>query len=97
MVKNNESVDVSEADKIWEEIKGKTLNLYALSNQTVSDHVKKLAVPGQQLLVKLNASAVLPALETALGDKFEVEASDDYTIVRRAAPKVDTSKLVEKK
>jgi len=87
----------TEADVIWEEIKNKTLDLYGLPNQTVEGHVKKLAVPGNELLLKMNASAVLPALEAAIAPKFEVEMSENYVIVRRKASDLDVNKLIEKK
>lgn len=87
----------TEADKIWTEIKDKSIDLYGLPHQRVHAHVQKLAVPGDVLLLKLNASAVLPALETAIHPAFEVEMTESFTIVRRKAADVDVSKLVEKK
>ena len=60
-----------------------TLNIYALPNQKVSNHVTVLEVPGDELYLKLKSTAVLPALEESLGSKYEVELSEKYTIVRR--------------
>ncbi len=87
----------TEADLIWAEIKGKKIDLYGLPHQFVESHVKKLAVPGNELLLKLNSSAVLPALEAAIYPQFEVEMSESYVVVRRVAANLDVNKLVEKK
>ena len=75
---------VSEADKIWQEIRGLAINVYSLDGQKVSDHVLKIDLPANELYVKLKSSAVLPALEAALGKKYEVELAEQYVIVRRA-------------
>lgn len=32
--------EVTEGEKIWNEIKGKTIDIFALPDQMVSDHVK---------------------------------------------------------
>lgn len=81
----------TEADKIWEEISNVTLDLFALPNQKVSDHVEFLPVPGTTLYLKPKSSAVLPALETALVNKFVVSTNDGnkYITVKRVEPKVD--------
>lgn len=85
-----------ESDLIWDEIKDILIDLYSLPNQKVADHVKKIKVPGDQLLLTLNSSAVLPALEIAINRRgFEIEQTEKYTIVRRAAQVVDLSSLVE--
>lgn len=84
---------LTEADKIWEEIKDLRLVIFALPNQTVKQHVKKLAVPGDKLLIQLNSSATLPALEEALVNNFNVEVSDQYTIVSRKQAPIDVSKF----
>lgn len=85
-----------ESDVIWAEIKDLPINMFSLPNQKVSDHVKKLKVPGDELLLTLNVSSVLPALETVIAEKgLEVEQGDKYTIVRRVSKPVDLLKLVE--
>jgi len=73
-----------ESEKIWDEIKNVGINMFALPNQRVQDHVTVLDVPGNELYVKLKSTAVLPALEECLGSKFSVELCEKYTIVRRA-------------
>lgn len=85
-----------EAEVIWTEIKDLPIDMYSIPNQTIKDHVKKLKVPGDQLLITLNSTAVLPALETAIqGRGFEFEQTEKYTIVRRAVKAIDITDLYE--
>lgn len=83
-VKNTETSQPTEADKIWSEIQNLEIGMFALPNQRVSGHVTKINLPGDQLYVKLNSSAVLPNLEAVLRGRFEIEATEGYTIIRRA-------------
>lgn len=88
----------AESDLIWDEIKDISIDIYALPNQKVSGHVNKVNIPGNQLMVTLNSTAALPALETAIVKRgFEVEQTPKYIIVRRVEPAVDVSSLVDKK
>jgi len=79
---------MSEAEKIWEEIKDKPISMYALPNQKVSDHLEKLPVKGNILYVRLMSSAVVGTLEEAIGKEYEVEQSSQYTLIKRAAKPV---------
>lgn len=73
----------AKSDAIWDEIKDKTLSLYALPGQKVSTHVEKLPVPGDKLLVKLKSPAVLPALEEVLGDGFILTPNEKFIVVEK--------------
>jgi hypothetical protein len=74
---------MEESDKIWNEIKDKSINMFALPGQTVKNHVQKLNVPGANgLYVKLSSSAVLASLEETLNG-FTVEAAEKYVIIKR--------------
>jgi hypothetical protein len=85
MSKEKEAVKSTEteADKIWDEIKCKQIAMFALPGQVVEQHVEKLPVPGNQLLIKMKSSAVLPALEQALADKFEITLNNEYITISR--------------
>lgn len=88
----------AESDLMWNEIKDLPIDMFSLPNQKVSDHVNKLNIPGDQLLLTLNVSSALPALETAIAKcGLEVEQGQKYTIVRRALKEVDLAALVEEK
>ncbi len=81
-------VNMEEADKIWNEIKDKNIDMFALPNQTVKDHIQKLKVPGASgLYVKLVSSAVLASLEVALKG-YVIEAAEKYVIIKRKPPEI---------
>lgn len=92
-------VEKSEAEQIWEEIKTLPINMFALSNQKVEQHVVRVPMPGRELLLKLVSTATLPALEETLangfltkGRKYEVELAEGYTIVRRGSERAEEIK-----
>jgi len=72
------------AGEIWKEIKDKSIDMFALPEQTVQMHCHPMFVEPEKLFLTLNSSAVLPSLEAALGKKYSVELNDKYTIVSRA-------------
>lgn len=83
----------TEADQMWSEISNLPINLFALGNRRVHQHVTKLTVPGvPKLFVKLSSQAVLPALEETLGKKFTVEPAEGFVTITRT---VDHGPLVQ--
>ena len=96
---SGKQVEKSESEQIWEEIKGLPINMFALSNQKVEQHVVRVPMPGRDLLLKLVSTAALPALEETLannfltkGRKYEVEVAEGYTIVRRGSQREEEIK-----
>lgn len=73
----------TEAEKIWHEIKEKSIDMFALPNQTVQKYCKAVPIEPTKLYVIPSAASVLPALETALGNKYVVEVVDKYFVVSR--------------
>lgn len=57
-----------EAEKIWEEIQFLPMEMFALPNQTVSQHCEPLpfAIDPNRLYLSIRSSATLPALEASL-------------------------------
>jgi hypothetical protein len=94
---SNDKVEVKkvtdEASLIWEEIRNVSIDLYALPNQKICDHVEVLPVPGTTLYLKPKSSAVLPSMESALSGRFIVTSNDTNTFltVKREEPKVEVS------
>ena len=89
MVREKEIVVV--ADDIWDDIKARPIEMFALSNQKVEHHVTKLDVPVKnQLYVKLSSSAVLPSLEASLSD-YDVEAAEKYVIIKRRPEEISVN------
>lgn len=78
------NIQNTEAGNIWNEIKDKSIEMFALPDQTVSMHVHPVEIEPSKLYVLLTSTAVLPSLETALGKKYIVELVDKYCTVARA-------------
>lgn len=74
----------TESGKIWDEIKDKTIDVFAIPNQKVNMYVRPVVVePSKLYLVMTRASAALPALETAIGNGYAVELVNKYVVVSR--------------
>lgn len=72
------------AAEIWNEIKDKEIDMFALPNQIVAMHAHPVPIEPSNLYVILNSSAALPSLETTLGKKYTVELVDRFVVVSRA-------------
>lgn len=71
------------ASKLWDEIKVKKIDMFALPNQTVEMHCEPVVVDPTRLFLKPKSNAVLPSLEAALGDSFSIELAKHYLIVTK--------------
>ena len=78
----------SEAEKIWDEIKGLPIAMFGLPNQVVAQHCVVATVEPSQLYLLLKSSAVLPSLEASIAPKFTVELLGKYVAVKRASNKI---------
>lgn len=74
----------TEAGAIWDEIKDKPIDMFALPDQQVHMHVHPVNIEPSKLYLVLNSSSVLPSLEAAVGNKFVVELVNKYVSVTRA-------------
>lgn len=83
--KVTEELSGSEAGKIWDEIKEKNIEMFALPDQKVSDHCTPVNIEPSKLYLRTKSSAVLPSLEASCGKKFTVELVDKYVTVTRLA------------
>jgi len=88
-VKNKNETIVTEADQIWNEIKDLAIEMFALPNQRVKNHVKKLAGTADSVVVSLNSPAALPALEAVLN------AQKQYKEVVSRAMKAEGENVTE--
>ena len=84
----NKESNTNVAAQIWEQIKEKPVNMYALPNQKVEDYCKPAMVEPSKCYLTLTstASALLPALEETLGKTYTVELVGKYIAVGLAAP-----------
>jgi hypothetical protein len=83
--KVTEELSGSEAGKIWDEIKEKTIEMFALPDQKVLDHCTPVNIEPSKLYLRTKSSAVLPSLEVSCGKNFTVELVDKYVTVARLA------------
>lgn len=86
----------TQSDIIWSEIKNLPMDVFSLPNQTVSQHVKRFPSSPDMVFVKLSSSAIIAALEYALGKKYTLEISEaGFIMIRRAPPPVVIPKEAE--
>jgi hypothetical protein len=72
------------AGDIWNEIKDKNIEMFALPDQTVSMHCRPVPIEPTKLYLTASSTSVLPSLETAVGKKYVVELVDRFITVSRA-------------
>lgn len=77
------SPPMSEAKKLWEEIKDVQLNMFALPDQTVGQYCKFIQIEPVRCFVTIKVSSVLTALEDALGSKYNIESAGKFVILSR--------------
>ena len=75
---------LSEADKIWSEIKNKEILMFALPSQTVANYCTPATVEPSKLYLLATAGSVLPALELAIGSEYKVNVVTKYLTVERS-------------
>lgn len=76
-------VPPTEADLIWNEIKNKPILMFSLPGQKVADYCRPTPVDPTRCFLIYKAGSVVPAIEDAIGTKFECQAVDKYVIVSR--------------
>jgi hypothetical protein len=79
------AVPLTEAQKIWNEIKSVPIQMFGLPNQVVEMHAQPATIEPSKLYLTIKASSTLPALETALAGHFNVELADRFLIVSRVS------------
>jgi hypothetical protein len=77
----------STAETIWNDIKDRNIDMFALSGAKVSDYCKPVEIDPSRCFLLFKASAVLPALEAAVAGKYDIEIADRYIIVSKAKGK----------
>jgi hypothetical protein len=77
------STPQTEGEKIWSEIKDKEINMFSLPSQRVSDCCSPVLIDPSRCFLLFRASATLPALETAIGNKYECNIEHKYIVVSR--------------
>ncbi len=78
----------TEAQEMWDEIKNLPIQLFGLPSQTVEHHCTQVVIEPTHLYLTIRASAVLPALETALN-----EYTSGLDMIAKKFGKVNTVKF----
>ncbi len=73
----------TEADRIWDEIKNRPIEMFGLPDQFVFQHATFVNVEPSSLYVTIRSSATLPSLEVAIGPNFQVELVDKFVVIKR--------------
>lgn len=81
--KAEEEKKVTEAEKIWNEISNLPLEMFSLPDQTVRKYCTPVSIEPSKLYITASVQAVVPALETAIGKKFDIEMATKYIIISR--------------
>lgn len=74
----------TEAGVIWDEIKDRNIDMFALPDQKIHMHAAPVSIEPSKLYLVTTSSSVLPSLETAIGKRYTVDLADKYVIVSRA-------------
>lgn len=69
------------AEKIWDDIKDLSIEMFALPNQQVHHYCKPVSVDPSKLFLTVTAGSVLPSLEAAVSPKYTVEKQDRFLVV----------------
>lgn len=80
----------NEAEEIWNEICDLPIEMYALPDQRVKDHINKLGNHGDSVIVRPKSPAGLPALEatlSTLGGKYQLQTAEGGYIMVCRTPK----------
>lgn len=84
----DENKNLTEAEKIWNEIKDKDIQMFSLPVQKVASFCQPVLIDPSRCFLLFKASAVLPMLEETLGENYECSAADKYIIVSRKVKSV---------
>lgn len=84
--------DKTEAEKMWDEIKNRPIDMFGLPDQFVFQHATFITIEPSSLYVTIRSSATLPSLEAAVKPDFTVELADKFVIIKRAPKPLVPSK-----
>lgn len=69
------------ANKIWEEIKNIPLDLFGIKGRPVNEVCSPVLIEPTKCYLTIKVGAVLPALEEAIGKKYEVNLVNKFVVV----------------
>jgi hypothetical protein len=80
-------VEKTPAEKIWDEIKDLTIEMFALPNQKVHQYCSPVTIDPSKLFLLTSAGSVLTALEAVVKPKYVVERQERFVVVTPASSK----------
>lgn len=83
MSKEVEKTTKTVAQKIWDEIKNKKIDMFSLPDQTVTMHCAPVYIDPNTLYLTYKASSVINQLEESLGSKYKVTLDGKYISVTK--------------
>lgn len=90
MTEKSAKNEKTKSDEIWDRIKDLPVNMYALPDQVVANHVTRVEVSPLEVHLKIKSPAILPALEEAIatlkGERYEVRPQDGGWMIVAPVP-----------
>jgi hypothetical protein len=81
--KNVPVKSVTAAETLWNEIKGKKVEMFSLPPQEVSSQCSPAFIDPNKLYLEYKASSFITSLESALGTSYKVDLSGKYITVTK--------------
>ena len=81
---NASALEGTDAGAIWNEIKDKDIEMFALPAQKVHMHAHPVPIEEKKLYLITNSTAVLPSLEAAIGPTYVVDIADRFVTITRS-------------
>jgi len=78
--------NLSNSEKMWNQIQNLKIDMFALPNQFVSNYCKFVNIDSEKLYLTVSPSSALPALEAALvqaygPDKFDISMTEKFVVL----------------
>lgn len=72
---------ITQAEQIWTDIKDIKLEMFGIAPQPISKYCSPVPVNHNKLYLSYKVGAVLPAMENAIGKKYDIELFEKYISV----------------
>jgi hypothetical protein len=72
------------AEKLWDEIKNKNVEMFSLPPQPVSSQCSPVLIDPNKLHLQYKTSSFITSLESALGDKYKVDLAGKFITVTKS-------------
>jgi hypothetical protein len=80
---NIENNTQSFADKTWNSIKDREVQMFSLPGQTVAHYCTPTPLDPNKLFLTYTVSSCIPAVEAALNNEFDFEIAKNFIIISK--------------